>query len=63
MNRNKDYWTFQEVFHLMLYGTDEEKQEVLTSMVHATNVVLDHLNETFKKNANLNKGEMNVQTC
>ena len=49
MNRNKDCWTLQEVFHIMLYGTDEEKQEVLTSMVHATNIVLDHLNETFKK--------------
>ena len=40
MNRNKDCWTLQEVFHIMLYGTDEEKQEVLTSMVHATNIVI-----------------------
>ena len=49
MNRNKDYWTLQEVFHIILYGTDEEKQEVLTCMVHATNITLDYLIETLKK--------------
>lgn len=48
MSKNKDYYTFEDIVHIMLFGTDKEKEEVLATMVHAMNVQLDHLIGTLE---------------
>ncbi len=48
MLKNKDYYSIEDIFHIMLFGTDEEKEDVLAAMVYAMNVQLDHLIGTLK---------------
>ena len=48
MSDNKDYYTIEEAIHIMICGSDEEKKQVLASMIHTMNIQLDHLENTLK---------------
>ena len=48
MSNNEDSWTIEEVVHIMLHGSNEEKEQVMASMIHETNTRLEHLENTLK---------------
>ena len=44
----KDFYTFEDVIHIVLYGSDEEREILVASMAHAMNERLEHLEKTLK---------------
>lgn len=57
MNENKDSYTIEDVLHIMLFGTDEEKEKVLAAMIYAMNAKLDHLIWNIEMKKKLNEKE------
>lgn len=50
---DKDYYTIEEAMYIMIYGSDEEKKQVLASMIYVMNIQLDHLENTLKRSKGL----------
>lgn len=44
----KDFYTFEDIIHIILHGSDKEKEILLASMVHDMNEKLEHFEKTLK---------------
>ena len=51
----KDFYTFEDIIHIMLYGSDEEKEILLANMVHTMNEKLEHFEKTLQKTIQVEK--------
>lgn len=45
----KDFYTFEDIIHIMLYGSDKEKEILLANMAHAMNEKLEHFEKTLQE--------------
>ena len=44
----KDFYTFEDVIRIALYGSDKEREILLANMAHAMNEKLEHLEKTLQ---------------
>ena len=51
----KDFYTFEDVIRIALYGSDEEREILVASMAHAMNKKLEHFEKTLQKSIQVEK--------
>jgi len=51
----KDFYTLEDIIHIALYGSDEEREILVASMAHAMNEKLEHLEKTLQKSIQVEK--------
>ena len=44
----KDFDTFENIIHIVLHGSDEEKEILLANMVYDMNEKLEHFEKTLQ---------------
>jgi len=44
----KDFYTIEDIIHIVLHGSDKEKEILLTSMIHDMNEKLEHFEKTLQ---------------
>jgi len=42
------FYAFEDIIHIALYGSDEEREILVASMAHSMNEKLEHLEKTLK---------------
>lgn len=44
----KDFYTFEDIIHIILHGSDKEKEILLASMAHDMNEKLEYFEKTLQ---------------